>query len=267
MRAYSFIVLLAAFVMAGCDSVNSDETTSGRVAVQFGVAASETTTGASKTIFGANTLEVTGTNGTLEIDRIAFIVSELELEGDDGACDDDGNDDCAEFESGTFFVDLTLDGSPTLVSVDDVKMGTYNELEFEIENLDFDDDEEDEAQVRADIESAFDTWPEDASLYVEGRFVSNDGESRSYKAFFDAEVEIEEEFPLPLVLDETTNTSVSVDVSPSAWFVMNNGAVIDLSEFDFDSTGRIAEFEVEIEQGFTGTSFEDDDDDDEEDDD
>ena len=48
---------------------------------------------------------------------------------------------------------------------------------------------------------------------------------------------------------------VTVTVDPLAWFIRPDGTVLDLSQFDFDATGQVVEFEVEMEDGFTEIEF------------
>jgi hypothetical protein len=46
-------------------------------------------------------------------------------------------------------------------------------------------------------------------------------------------------------------------VDPALWFPGSNGRVTDLSAYDFATTGRVAEFEIEIERGFGHARFDD----------
>ena len=54
----------------------------------------------------------------------------------------------------------------------------------------------------------------------------------------------------PLDITDTAGGSVVVEVSPDRWFIQADGSVLDLSAFDFTTTGQIVEFELEIEDGF-----------------
>lgn len=285
---YIVATIAAALVLlTGCDSLSDEDDGVGRVGVAFQVAPSTAkadqakTDHLSKRTASLTPLLIEGTNGTLEIDRVAFIVTELELEGNDDACEE-LDDECAEFESEAFFVDLELDGEEVLVATSNVDAGMYEELEFEVENLDF-DEEEDEAEgddpdeeedleeialreVADRIRTTFPEWPDDASLLVDGRFTPTGGGSEPFRAFFEAEVEVEQEFDPPLVLDDAASQTVTVNLDPAVWFKLGDGTVLDLAAFDFGTTGRVSEFEVEIEQGFVEIEHEPDDDDDEDDD-
>lgn len=56
-----------------------------------------------------------------------------------------------------------------------------------------------------------------------------------------------------------------VHIDPASWFLLNDGTVINLSEYDYESTGQTLEFKTKIENGFK--SVESDDNEDENDDD
>lgn len=212
-------------------------------------------------------LVIEGTNGTLTIDEIRVIVDEAELEGADGSCDvpgsGDGDDDCAEFEAPPRFLDLPLDGAPVAAMVGLVPEGTYDELEFEIEDLE--DDETDPAEaaaiaaVRAQVLAEFPDWPPQASALVAGSFTPTGGTAEAFRVFLDAEIEVEMDLVPPLVVDADGSASrdLTVDVSPHIWFLRPDGSVFDLRQYDYDQTGRLLEFEVEMEDGFTEIEFDD----------
>lgn len=48
---------------------------------------------------------------------------------------------------------------------------------------------------------------------------------------------------------------MTVTIDPGAWFARPDGTVLDLSRLDFARTGRVLEFEVEMEQGFRTVEF------------
>lgn len=84
----------------------------------------------------ARAITLVGSNGTLVLDELYMIVTEIELEHEDGCDDDDGFngqtlDDCEDFESGPHFVSLPLDGTPIVVSTALVASGVHDELEIE----------------------------------------------------------------------------------------------------------------------------------------
>lgn len=216
-------------------------------------------------------VEYSGTNGTLSVDSAHIVVSEFELSRAGVDCDDDDpegsegdDDDCEEFESGPKFIGLPLDGGTTVTVSQQVPAGTYEELEFEVDDLEDDDDDGEEHRAEQDllqeIRSQFENWPHEASVRVTGTFTpaDQDSEPRPYTAYFEAEIEVEREFESPLVIeDDADDKSVTVTVDPSAWFELPDGTVVDLSRFDYESTGRVAEIEIEMEDGFTEVEFED----------
>jgi len=208
-------------------------------------------------------LVLVGTNGTLTIEEIRLVVSEIELEkidddsclGSDDSLDDLG-DDCEEFETGPQFLDLPLDGTPIEVATDAVPAGTYEELEFEIEDLEDDEDDATEAAliaaVRAQILAVVADWPEEASALVTGTFTPTSGAPTDFRVFLKAEIEVEMELVPPVIIDGgVASRDLTVDIDPEIWFTEADGSVIDLSQYDYDATGQLLEFDVEFEDGFT----------------
>ncbi|MGH7483125.1 MAG: hypothetical protein ACRELV_13295 [Longimicrobiales bacterium] len=254
-----FALLLA--LVSGCADIAGPEGV-GTVAVRFSATGngSALDRGAMDARFqasGDESLTIAGSNGVLTITDIRLIVSEFELKREDeDECDDDasgGDDDaCEEFEGGPAFVDVPLAGGSVVVVSQAVPAGTYDELEFEVEDLEDDEDDEDAqriAEVMAEVRAAFPEWPEEASLLVEGSFQPEGGEARSFRAFFEAEIEVERELVPPLVVDAGGSPDVTVELDAARWFLDGQGRVLDLSQFDFEMTGRVVEFEVEIEEG------------------
>lgn len=225
----------------------------------------------------APTLDLEGTNGRLSVAAVHFIVEEFELEraDDDVGCDDDGVEDapddaCEEFEAEPQFLELPLTGDDAVAVRQSVPAGLYDELEFEIEDLEDDGDDEDAAAIRqllADVREQFPDWPEKGSLQIHGTFTPKDDqgdllpdEARDFTVFFEAEVEIEKEFGEPVEITEESQ-SITVTVDPTIWFDRGDGTVRDLSEFDFDpqAGGPVPELEIEIEnevnEGFVEIEF------------
>ncbi|MEQ1854974.1 MAG: hypothetical protein ABL963_00810 [Longimicrobiales bacterium] len=205
-----------------------------------------------------------GTNGTLTIEEVRLIVSEVELdrEDDDGCVGDDhGSDDigdsCEKFNAGPRFLDLPLDGQPIEVMTDLVPAGVYDELEFEIEDLEDDEDNVVEAAliaaVRAEVLAAVPDWPHKASALIVGSFTPTGGSAVDFRVFIDAEIEVEMDLVPNLVIDGTTaSRGVTVDIRPDLWFAGAGGTVLDLS-----AVGQLLELEVEFEDGFTELEIED----------
>lgn len=207
----------------------------------------------------AQQLMITGTNGTLDISAIALIVDEFELEPVEVAdCDDvdPKPEGCVDFEIGMFFVDVPLNGMPVTVTNQDIPVGLYDELEFEVEDGEVDagdaDDAEDAQTIQdllGEIRMDFPDWPDGASMVVEGTFTPNGGSPTTFRTYFEAEIEVELDLDPPLEISEGSR-SVMVELVPTAWFMEPDGTVTDLSAFDFEMTGTLVEFELELEDGF-----------------
>jgi hypothetical protein len=252
-------ILLAA--LAACGDTPTGGAGDTRLQLRFGVAGSPSLSSSpSFQAAGDGQLVVTGNNGTLRIDDIRLVVAEFELDGDDDVnrCDDGtaATDDCEDFDVGPMFVDLPLSAGPASVATGDIPPGVYDELEFEVEDLD--DDEEDPAErarieaLRQQILAAFPDWPRDASMLVVGSFTPTGGAARPFRVFVEAEIEIETELAPPLTVGQGESRSVDVTLDPAVLF-RNGGTVLDLSS----GAGRL-ELEIEIENGFRGRGSDDD---------
>lgn len=265
-RAFScaaFLVLLAA-----CDG-STGPGSGGRVAVKFasdGRSAVRANLISSGDAHLASDLTVTGTNGTLSIDDIRFIVEELELKSSDAnsACEDDENevdddlrvatddrsgrdgdhdedddedeDDC-EFEGGPFIVDLPLDGTAT-IATENVPAGTYDSFKFKIDDLEADDDDDDDEVAHtpallSEIRTAYPNFPSRASMVVHG---TQNG--TPFTVYFRSKIKVSEAISPPLVVPGDQVLTVKLD--PSMWFkigdqVLNlaalNGRLVDLGNF------------------------------------
>ncbi len=212
----------------------------------------------------AQSVSLTGSNGTLTLDEIWMIVAEFELEraNDDDCRGSSGeNDACEKFEAPPRFVQLPLDGAEVPTVSEDVPPGLYDELEFEVEDLELDDD--DDNASAADLQALFDAiraqfpdWPKDASMLVTGSFTPTGGAPVPFRVFFEAEIEIEMEFDPPLDLSAGETATATVVVDPAVWFTLGDGTVMDLSQFE----GQVVEFESELENGFGELEWDDEDD-------
>lgn len=209
-------------------------------------------------------LEVTGSNGTLRIDEMHMIVAEFELKRtDDAACvGDDDDDDCEKFEAPPSFLDVPLDGSGVIAVRQMVPAGTYRELEFEVEDLDDDEDNPVEAQqiaeLRAQIRAQFPDWPDDASMLLVGSFTPTGGDPIPFRVYFEAEIEVELDLIPPVVIGAGGGEPVfTVRIDPELLVRNSDGTVRNLAEIDFDATGRVIEFEIEIENSITEIEFDD----------
>lgn len=253
---------LAIAAVAACDDNTAPEP-GPRVTVAFGILESPSNIEPTANTWGTRALSLDGTNGTLVLDELRLIVADFELERlNDDACET-GDDACEKFEAPPAFVDVPLDGGQDVAVAANVEPGTYDELGFEVEDLE--DDEEDPveaqqiAELMADVLAEFPDWPREASMLVVGTFTPTGGEAIAFRAYFEAEVEIEMDILPPVtVFDDDGVARFTVRIDPAAWFTRGDGTVLNLAELDYDATGAVVEFEVEIEDGFTRIEFDDD---------
>jgi len=199
----------------------------------------------------AQQVDIPGSNGTLEITAITLLVSELELDPvENGDCGGDG-EQCEEIEVGPFPVDVPLTGEPVTVAIGAIEPGTYEELEFKVEDFEADEGEDASAleQLLEQVRLQFGDWPGNASMVVEGTFHPADGSaSKDFRVYFRAEIELELELNPPREITEAGQT-VTVDLHLADWFTRPDGTVLDLSQFDYSTTGEVVEFELELENG------------------
>ena len=246
---------LAAAIVVGCGDGTGPAPT---LAVQFRVvpgatAAAQLVSGPRFSVVGsadAQQLDVIGTNGTLHITALTLLLSELELDRvENGDCDADG-EQCDEVEAGPFAVDVPLTGEPVTVASDAIEPGSYEELEFEVEDFDADEGEDASAfeQLLEEVRNQFADWPTTASLVVEGTFTPEGGTPTSFRAYFQAEIELEMDLEPPLEITDAGET-ITVELHVADWFLQPDGTVADLSQYDFTTTGEVVEFELEIENG------------------
>lgn len=274
-KLISFAILVASLFggIISCDTTSTNsENQEGSVGLEF----ETVTSSANKAAFESTASEhdsliLEGTNGTLRIDDVRFIVSEFELERGDDAVDDDSVEaEMEEFESKPFFVDLPLNDDVLSLANKDIPTGFYSELEFEVEDLDLEeDDEESEYQAIADsINAVYPDWPEAASMVITGSFTPTDSASQSFKVFAQAEIEIEREFEPPMeVTEDNVRKVVSVRIDPARWFEQSEGIVRDLTKDQWEEGQELMEFEAEFEDGTEEIEVENDYDDDDDDDD
>lgn len=260
-----------AVALVGLVAVACDESTGlgsgAQVSVEFATQASTTS---SLLGFGqvARSVDVEGSNGVLTLDTVHVILNEFELErvedltGCDSTSASDDDDFCEEFEADPTLLSLPLEGGTSTAVTAEIPEGEYDELEFEIEDLEDDEDDPVEAaaieELRTEILAQFDDWPREASIRLVGTFTPTGGDPVPFKVYVAAEIEVELEFDTPFIVtaDDVTRT-ITVGLSPSDWFLTGTGSVLDLSQYDYDSTGMVPELEVEIENGFKSVEHDD----------
>jgi hypothetical protein len=245
--------LLAA--AAGCDNPAGDD--EGRVAIRFAASTASRSAAVSPSFSGsAQALLLTGTNGTLRIEDIRMIVSEFELERAEGSCvEERDDDDCEEFEGGPFLLGLPLAGGSITLTRQEIPAGTYTELEFEVEDLDADEDDDGAERqaiqgLLATLRADYPGFPSGASMVVRGTFTPTGGSPQPFTVYFDAEIEVEKELVPPVEVPDTEALTVNVD--PGLWF-RSGGQVMNLAVLN----GKVVEFEAKLGEGFGKVEIDD----------
>ncbi|HET7321852.1 MAG TPA: hypothetical protein VFI96_05095 [Longimicrobiaceae bacterium] len=257
--------LLLPLLAGACDQAPTTPAGAAQVGIRF---STTTATGLSADLIPtvrtattpAGDLVVEGSNGTLTISAIGFVVSKLELrclgeESHDGA-------GCARFRAAPSFVPLPLENGAVDVATAAIEEGTYTRLRFRVEDLedesgeDHDDDAGDSADalaaLLASIRQSYPDFPSDASMVVEGSFTpAGETEAVPFRAYFEAEIKVEMTLDPPLTIsDAGASRDLVVDVQPALWFQNGDGTVVDLSRFDYAETGKLVEFELKMDRGF-----------------
>jgi len=232
------------------------------VAIKFGTAgsAASPSSAAMFSVAGGQAVHaaghIEGTNGALNITGIWVIVEEFELEGVETAdCDDDtGTDDCEDFEQKYFFIDVPLDGTTITVVSAPIPDGTYDELEFEVDDVEVDDNDPEEvaeadliAALLVKVRSQFPNWPDKASMVVTGTWTPTGGSAVDFETYFDADIEVELDLvPVLTVADGVASRELTILLRPDVWFLRADGTVWNLKDLE----GQLVDFELEIEDGF-----------------
>ena len=252
------LTLITAAFMAACGG--TDPGTS--VAIKFGTAgsAASPSSAAMFSVAGGQADDVpghiTGSNGELNLTGIWVIVEEFELEPVETAdCDDsEGTDDCEDFEREYFFIDVPLDGTTITVVSAEISDGTYDELEFEVDDVEVDADDPEEvaesdliAALLVRVRNQFPNWPDKASMVVTGTWTPTGGAAVSFETYFDADIEVEIDLvPVLTVADGVASRDLTILLRPDLWFLRADGTVWNLKDIE----GELVDFDLEIEDGF-----------------
>jgi hypothetical protein len=253
-RTLPLVLLAFAVGLAGCDTTDSNNTDSeARLRLAF-----TTTTSSTAALTARSTTLSDSGNNELTIDRVQLAISELELERPDDDSDS-GNDDAErdDIERGPLVVDLPLAGEgPVTFASGVVEAGEWEEIEFEIDRLERDDD--DEARV---LDEA--NFPENTSIRVEGTYTPAGGEAQPFVFTTDLEAEQELEFDPPITVSPESEEQITLSVRLDAWFRQNDGTLINPDEANAGGA-----FEELVENNIESSiDYDDDDDDDDSDDD
>lgn len=270
------IGLAALFLAAmACDG-STGPGSGGKVAIKFGAGSSSAVRGnliASSAPGIASDLTVTGTNGSIDIQDIRFIVEEIKLKSTEGtggcaendSADDHGNDDVlfraddrhgggeadnenenddCEFEGGPFIVDLPLDGNTT-IATENVPPGTYDHVSFKVDDLEGGDDDEADDSANApnllnQIRTVYPDFPSRASMVVKG---TQNG--TPFTVYFRSKMRINQVIDPPLTVPGSQVLTVKLD--PSMWF-KNGDQVLNLAAMN----GRLVDIGHGFGNGLTG---------------
>jgi hypothetical protein len=254
------LTIAVAVALIGCDSAGPS-TDGGEVKVSFSTTSPSAKSTTSLSNADPDSLVLSGSNGTLQIADIRLIVDKVKVNQD---TDDEGSDGTeVEIEREVEverprFLDLPLRESEiSPVAAGDVPAGTYNELEFEIDDLD-DDTNGGTQELLADIREEFSNWPKDASMIVVGTFVSSEGTATSFATYFEAEIEVAQALTPPVeVTSGGFSRELIVRLDPARWFERGDGTVKDLAQFDYEKTGTVKELEAEFGEGVAEIEYDD----------
>lgn len=270
------IGLAALFLAAVACDKSTGPGSGGNVAIKFGAGSSSAVRGnliASSTPGISSDLTVTGTNGSIDIQDIRFIVEEIKLKSTEGtggcaeneSTDDRGNDDVlfraddhhggseadnenenddCEFEGGPFIVDLPLDGNTT-IATDNVPAGTYDHVSFKVDDLEGGDDDEADDSANApnllnQIRTVYPNFPSRASMVVKG---TQNG--TPFTVYFRSKMRINQVIDPPLTVPGSQVLTVKLD--PSMWF-KNGDQVLNLAALN----GRLVDIGHGFGNGLTG---------------
>ena len=117
------LVFMTAAMLAGCDLVESNKSQEPEVKIQMKALNSSDVMNKRSSMV----LEEEG----LVITEVKMFIEEMELDGTRGSKD---------FEVENFIIDLPLDGSPLILTSEELPRGLYDEFEMEIEKPDDDVD-------------------------------------------------------------------------------------------------------------------------------
>ena len=254
------LTLISAAFMAACSDTGTDPGTS--VAIKFGTAgsAASPSSAAMFSVAGGQADHapghIAGTNGELNLESIWVIVEEFELEPVEVTdCDVVPEpESCADFEQKYFFIDVPLNGTTITVVNAEIPDGSYDELEFEVDDVEVDADDPEEvadadliAALLATARKQFLNWPDKASMVVTGTWTPTDGLAVRFETFFRADIEVELDLvPVLTVENGTASRDLTILLLPASWFLRADGTVWNLKELE----AELVDFDLEIEEGF-----------------
>jgi hypothetical protein len=210
-----------------CDTTNSGTDETASLQLQMHV---KSATAVSKQVQTSNSLS------GIEIQEVKLFIEEMELESI--------QEDSLDFEIENFIVNLPLDGSPLVLTEQEIPAGIYDEFDLEIEKPDDVDVQVNDTDFRDETGSY--------SVVVKGLF---NGEEFMFRSSEDFEIDVD--LNPALELGEGGNSVLIISVDVSSWFRGADGE--DLDPNNPNNAERINE---NIESSFEGFEDEFDDDDD-----
>lgn len=247
-------VVAATALLACGDGTGPNASEDAQVSVAFRTAASSGPGTPASIASARPSVRVVGTNGALTLQEVHLVVTDFQLRRVEDSCDDAGAQGaCEPLEQQPGFMQLPLEDGSTVATSRAVPPDEYAGLEFETDDLE-DDDQADDRQAEeallSKIREDFPDWPEKASLRVRGEFQSVDADSsRAFTAYFETEREVPVMFASPATIGGNSVVTVNVTMKPSTWFTDPSGDVADLSQFDYATTGAIADFDIDVANG------------------
>jgi hypothetical protein len=153
-------------------------------------------------------------DGTLELTEVKILLSNIELEMEDGIEDDDEGDDGDEsftVQVDPIVINMNLDGTATNFVLANVPPGLYEEVEFKIHKVEASETPPDPEFKEGDEDSLR------YSVIAKGNYNATPFVYKSKKS---AQQELEFETPLEILENSLANLTILVD--PHNWFYKDN---------------------------------------------
>lgn len=261
--ALAGVTVAVFFGLTACDSSGGNAENTSSLEISFQTAESSSTSSTSVLAKNEHPVEISGSNGTLRLEEIRFIVENFELDVADG-------EDSLDVEAPPSFLNLPLNSTDFASAGSfEIPPETYDEFEFEVDDLEADEDDSQEEQQQIEdlfneiqnIET-FSNWPREASMVAIGTFTPTDGEAQPFQTYMETEIEVERELSPPLeVTEDGLSRSLTVKMDPSLWFSRpDSDEVINLHTWqqNWENEEEMLEIENEFEEGVMSIEIDDD---------
>lgn len=220
--------LAALLTLACADAPTQPAADSARVTIALASAGTGITEG--------QPIRLAGGNGVLRVDSILLLIGSIALEPCDG---------CSVPDLGIVALPLSFEPHG-LVEFEVVDAAGLERVRYEVRQL-----QELDPPVAAAVRAARPDWPDDAAALVTGTFRYPSASALSYRAYFRASFELEADLGDPRAVDFTAVLAAN----PIAWFAREKGEVLELSYFDYATTGRILGASRIMPLGFVSQAF------------